>query len=195
MRTRTAGALTLLLAAGALGTLTGTAAATPPDGRGATTEYKATTQLGTAEDAPLTLSAAVTRDSSGALVTLVEVYVDGLVCTPGGDLPGTLVLLESATLTASGVPLTCAPAGGQGLGTATGTLDLALGWTGTGPTEREGRTGNRDHCVGRVLHRAAALTGSATVTLDGGQPLTVDVADGHDSGLSYYHTACPPPAA
>ncbi|SNS06434.1 hypothetical protein SAMN04488107_1136 [Geodermatophilus saharensis] len=195
MRTRTAGAVTLLLAAGTVGLLPGTAAAAPADGRGATTEYKATTQLGTAQGAPLTVAAAVTRDTTGALVTPMEVYVDGLVCTPLGDLTASLVSLESATLTGSDVPVTCAPAGGQGLAATAGTVDVDLAWTGTGPTEREGRTGNRDHCVGRVLHRAAALTGSVTVTLEGGQPLTVGAADGHDSALSYYHTACPPPAS
>ncbi|MGY1734206.1 hypothetical protein ACI798_22085 [Geodermatophilus sp. SYSU D01045] len=194
MRTRTARALTVLLATAALGGTAGTAAAAPPEGRGATTEWKATTGLGE-EGGDLRVSATVTGNRDGALTVDLEAHTAGYACRPVESPAASLVPLESATLSGEDVALSCTPdGGGQGLVEVTGTMDVDLVWTGTGDTTRFPQ--ELDHCVGRVLVREATVTGSVTVSIDGGPTATVEVS-GYtgDTRLQYQHVACPPPKA
>ncbi|MGY1728966.1 hypothetical protein ACI79J_18540 [Geodermatophilus sp. SYSU D01062] len=191
MRTRTAGAVTLLLAAGALGTLTGTAAAAPPDGRGATTSWYATTRV---DGGDLSVDATVTGGRDGGAVADVAVFLGGLRCVPLEDLDVDLVQLESAALSGESA-MSCTPEGGQGAVPVGAHLTIDLTWTGTGDVRRLPLTGSLDHCVGRFLERDAEVTGSVTVTIEGGTPYTVTGEAAGDVALRWQHVACPPPAA
>jgi hypothetical protein len=183
--------MTLLLAAGTLGTLTGTATAAPPEGRGATTDWYATTLMGAG--GPLTVDATVRQTKDGPVTSDVTVFLDGLRCSPTEPLDATLVPLESATLSGA-VDLTCVSEGpGQGLTTTSGTLAVDLTWTGTGDTTRIPLTGNLDHCVGRFLERDATLAGSVTVSIAGSDEQVLTAGDSGDTALRWQHVACPPP--
>ncbi|SFP75795.1 hypothetical protein SAMN05660464_4129 [Geodermatophilus dictyosporus] len=193
MRTRTAGrALTVLLATAALGGTAGTAAAAPPEGVGARSAWFATAFLGAG--GPIAVSATVTGTRSGALETDLAVYLPGYTCRPEDPLRATLVQLESASLAGTDVAVTCEPDGGEGLAPVSGTVDVHLVWVGVGETARTPEV--LDHCVGRVLTRAVAVTGSVSASI-GSDPEVTVTATGQttDALLRYTHTACPPPMA
>lgn len=187
MRTRTAAALTLLLAAGTLGTLTGTAAAAPPEGVGPYVAYRAWAAYA---DADSGLFAEVTVEEvrdSGTSVGLV-LSGEGWSCTvdAGDPTVADVEQLDAARVVGS-FDYTCteddAP---QGLApqTVRGTVAVDLTWTGSGRPERLPLY----HCnVGRSLVRQATVTG--TVSLAGG--LVSDLGP-VGSGMSHDHVVCPP---
>ncbi len=188
MRTRTAAALTLLVAGGALGTLTGTAAAAPPEGRGATVTDRAWAAYTGAEE----LFAEVTvEEVRGSAVTVdLLLSAEGWDCTTDGAGPAVADVerLESARAVAT-FDYTCteddAP---QGLvaPTLSGTASVDLAWTGSGGTERLPLY----HCnVGRSLVRAATVTGGVVLTGEHELAGELVLAGG---GMSHDHLACPP---
>ncbi|GAB3314053.1 hypothetical protein GCM10027451_28550 [Geodermatophilus aquaeductus] len=172
MRTRTAGALTLLLAAGALGTLTGTATAAPPAGSG--TEN---TTTGSASAFPLVGGAGVflsAYDPDGeAPFTVPEVLAGAYECFADERLPADFRGLGSVR-TAGTTGVTCSA---DGLPDVTGTLGLDVEWRGRGPATEQPEPPVPTGCDLRVLIRQADLTGSITLEVPAlGIDATADLA-------------------
>ncbi len=187
MRTRTATAMTLLVAAGTLGTLTGTATAAPGEA-GPTVTNRA---WATYTDPTHTIGAELrVVDVRGAGTTAeLDLFAEGWECTVDGAAAEVARVgqLDSARVVAT-FAYTCTADDGepQGVapGTATGTVTADVGWTGTGATVKQPLY----HCnVGRSLSRAATVTGSVTVTGD----LAAELAP-TGSGLAHERLLCPP---
>jgi hypothetical protein len=160
MRTRTAGALSLLLAAGALGGMVGTAAAAPPAGRG--TEN---TTTGSATAFPLVGGAGVflnAYDPDGeAPFTVPEVFAGGYECFTDERLPADFRGLGSVR-TAGTVGVTCS---GDRVPDVTGSLTVDVGWRGRGPATEQPEPPFPTGCDLRVLIRQADVTGSIALEI------------------------------
>jgi hypothetical protein len=168
MRTRTAAALTLLLAAGTLGTLTGTAAAAPPGN----------TTTGSANAFPLVGGAGVflsAFDPDGEAAFVVpEVLGEGYECFAEERLPADFRGLGSVS-TAGTVTVTCA---GERQPEVTGTLTVDVSWRGRGPATEQPETPFPTGCDLRVLIRQAEVTGSVTLDVPDLGPAATAVLDG-----------------
>ncbi|MGX5656001.1 hypothetical protein ACWKWC_14605 [Geodermatophilus nigrescens] len=155
MRTRTAAAVTLLLAAGTLGTLTGTAAAAPPGN----------TTTGSADAFPLVGGAAVflsAFDPDGEAAFVVpEVFAGRYECVTEERVPAAFSGL-GAVSAAGTVTLTCS---GFEVPDLTGTLTVDVAWRGRGPVTAQPPVPSE--CRLRVLERVADVTGSVTVDVPG----------------------------
>ncbi|PWW25120.1 hypothetical protein JD79_04316 [Geodermatophilus normandii] len=160
MRTRTAGALTLLLAAGTLGALTGTAGAAPPAGAG--TEN---TTTGSATAFPLVGGAGVfltAYDPDGeAPLTVPEVFAGSYECFADESLPADFRGLGSVS-TAGTTGVTCFA---DGLPDLTGTLTVDVQWRGRGPATEQPEPPFPTECDLRVLIRQADVTGSIALEI------------------------------
>ncbi|MGY1650804.1 hypothetical protein [Geodermatophilus sp. SYSU D01119] len=150
MRTRTAAALTLLLAAGTLGTLTGTATAAPPGN----------TTTGSANAFPLVGDAGVFLSAwapdGEAAFAVPEVFAGAYECLTEERLPADFRGLGSVR-TSGTVTVTC---GGDGLPEATGTVTVDVEWRGEGRATEQPEPPFPTQCDLRVLIRQAVLTGS-----------------------------------
>ncbi len=188
MRTRTAGALTVLLAAGTLATLPGTAAAAPPEGVGPHTVSRAWAVF---SDAGRSLSAEVTVEEVRRSGTTIRLDLSGETwsCTVHGEDADVAEVeqLESARVVAS-YDYTCTEKEGpQGLAPVTvhGTATVDVTWTGVGRSQQQPLY----HCTaGRYLTREATVVGSVSLTDDLESDLDVLGA----GGLAYEHLVCPP---
>ncbi|MGY1609676.1 hypothetical protein [Geodermatophilus sp. SYSU D00700] len=170
MRTRTAGALTVLLAAGVLGGLPGTAAAAPPADRG--TENSTT---GSATAFPLVGGAGVflsAFDPDGeAPFTVPEVFAGGgYECFAEAPLPATFRGLGSVS-TAGTTALTCTA---DGLPDLAGTLDVDVTWRGVGRATEQPEPPFPTGCDLRVLIRQAELGGTVELVVPA---LGIDAAE------------------
>jgi hypothetical protein len=137
-------------------------------------------------------------DVRGAGTTAeLDLFAAGWKCTvDGGEAEVARVgQLDSARVVATFAYTCTADDGGpQGLmpGTATGTVEADVGWTGTGATVKQPLY----HCnVGRSLARAATVTGSVTVTGGLADVFEADPAielAPTGSGLTHERLMCPP---
>jgi hypothetical protein len=166
MRTRTAAALTLLLAAGTLGTLSGTATAAPPGN----------TTTGSADAFPLVGGAGVflsAYDPDGeAAFAVPEVFAGGYECGTEERLPARFRGLGSVSTTGT-VEVTC---WGAELPDVTGTVTVDVAWRGRGPVTAQPPVPSE--CDLRVLLRAAEVTGTVTLEVPGVVPETTAALDG-----------------
>jgi hypothetical protein len=195
MRTRTATAVTLLLAAGTLGTLTGTATAAP--GEAGPTVTNRAWALYTGPDALVGTELRVVDVRGAGTTAELALFADGWECTVDGAavVVAQVGQLDSARVDATfGYTCTADDGGPQGLrpGTATGTVTADVAWTATGATVMQPAY----HCnVGRSLARAATVTGSVMVTGGLADVFEADPAielAPTDSGLTHERLMCPP---
>ena len=190
MRTRTAAALTLLLAAGTLGTLTGTATAGPPEGHGLTITQDgyALTALASADGA-LLVHLDVFDPLDRAPFADLEVFVAGYECVTGEEdsVPATMRTLRSASAVGT-LPLTC----GSEEGTVTGTAVVeGVTWQATGrPVTDVVPPSAGDPRLRTTVTRQAAVAGSVRVSVPG---LGVDTVATGDAGELRSVTTVPVP--